>query len=144
MPKIVHLSLRMFDPEIDLGMLAETAARRELMLIGTGHLMAGGRLTILRAALAPRRMVALLIDDDLPSAERAVIADLLNDGVIPVLVAGGDSPRASLTSWLKYHAPSAGSSGRSHGRRSTGPADRPCPRRRARPRDRADGLRPAA
>jgi hypothetical protein len=47
-----------------------------------------------------RAAVALLVDDDLPATERALIEDLLNDGVIPVLLTGCDPPPTALTCWL--------------------------------------------
>jgi hypothetical protein len=92
MPKIMHLYLGMFKPQAHLAALTKTAARYELVLISTHDLMTNGRLTVLRQALAPRRMVALLIDDDLPRIERALVDDLLNDGIIPVIVTAGDTP----------------------------------------------------
>ncbi|MDT5043165.1 MAG: hypothetical protein QOE51_4150 [Actinoplanes sp.] len=92
MPKVMHLYMGMFNPQNHLAALTTTAARDELVLIGTHRLMADGRLTVLRQALAPRRMVALLIDDDLPRIERALVDDLLNDGIIPVIVTVGDTP----------------------------------------------------
>jgi hypothetical protein len=87
MPKIVNLDMGMFSSQAHLTALTEMAARHELVLLGTSQLMVGGRLAVLRQALAPRRMVALLVGDHLPSIERALLDELLNDGVIPVVVA---------------------------------------------------------
>ncbi len=59
----------------------------------------------LRLALAPRRMVALLVDDHMPAAERAVIEELLNDGVIPVILTTCEPAPPALTSWLDTASP---------------------------------------
>jgi hypothetical protein len=145
MPKIVHIHMGMFRPKNHLAALTETAARHELVLIGSHHLMADGRLALLRQALAPRRMVALLIDDHLPPIERILVDDLLNDGVIPVIVAVGDAPTVALISWLDNNESSTGSAGDRHDHlRITGPTPHPGFRRRAAPRNDTDHLRPAA
>ena len=63
MPRIGHISMGLFNPRTHLTALADTAALHELVLISAHHLMLGGRLALLRRALAPRRLVALLIAD---------------------------------------------------------------------------------
>lgn len=85
--------------------LAAAAATHELILIGAHHLVPEGRLSQLRLALAPRRMVALLVDDHMPAAERAVIEELLNDGVIPVILTTCEPAPPALTSWLDTASP---------------------------------------
>jgi hypothetical protein len=143
MPKIVYLDVAMFDPDPELATLVETAARHELVLICARHVMIGGRLAVLRQALAPRRMVALLIDGDLRPIERVLVADLLNDGVIPIVVAVGDAPTSALMSWLEDDDPSAVAAGHCpdrHRIKASTPQRRS--RRRASPSN--DKLRPAA
>jgi hypothetical protein len=66
MPKAVYLNAEIIDHPDRLAALTDVAALHELVLIGARHFMVDGRLTVLRQALAPRRMVALLIDNDLP------------------------------------------------------------------------------
>jgi hypothetical protein len=78
MPRVVHLRWEMFHPQVCLTGLSATAAIHELVLIGAHHLLDDGRLAILRHALAPRRMVVLLVDDHMPAAERAVADQILN------------------------------------------------------------------
>jgi hypothetical protein len=109
MPKIVHLNTGMFNLRGYLAALTETAALHELVLIATRNLMIGGRLALLRQALAPRLMVALLVGEDLSPIERALVDDLLNDGVIPAVV--GIAPTAALMCWLENHQLSADSAG---------------------------------
>jgi hypothetical protein len=92
------------------------------VLISTSYLMVSGRLAVLREALAPARWSHLLIDDDLPPVERALVDDLLNDGAIPILVVS-DAPTTALMSWLEDHEPSADSAGNRHDRhRIAGPS----------------------
>jgi hypothetical protein len=144
MPKIVHLYMGMFNPRAHLAALTETASLHELVLIGTSYLMVGGRLAVLREALAPCRMVALLVDDDLPPVEQALVDDLLNDGVIPVIVVVGDAPTPALMSWLDNHEPSADSAGHCHEHhRIAGPALRLRPHRWVVSRNDTDDLHPA-
>jgi hypothetical protein len=145
MPKVVHLHLGMVDLPAHVAALTETAALHELVLIATQDFIVGSRLADLRQALAPRLMVALLIDDDLPPIEKALVDDLLNDGVIPVIVTIGDAPPGALTSWLEKHEPTADSIGhRDDHHRITRPAPRLGSRRRVAPRSNASDLRPAA
>ena len=121
MPKIVHIHAGMFHPETRLAALTETAAVHELVLISAHRLMVGGRLAVLRRALAPRRLVALLVADDLPPIERTLVDELLNDGVIPVIVPLGGGPTAALMSWLESGERStAGADHRLDGRRAQG------------------------
>jgi hypothetical protein len=81
--------------------LTATAAVHELVLVGAHHLLDDGRLAALRQALAPRRMVVLLVDDHMPAVERAVADEILNDGTIPViLTTTGGPPGLALTGWL--------------------------------------------
>ena len=101
MPEIVHIQAGLFHSETRLAALTETAALHELVLISAHHLIIGGRLAVLRHALAPRRLIALLVADELPPIERTVVDELLNDGVIPVIVPLGDGPAAALMSWLE-------------------------------------------
>lgn len=100
MPIIVQLCPETFDPPVGLTDLHATAGVHELVLVGTHHLMDGARLAVLRRGLAPHCLVALLIDDHVPAAERAVVDELLNDGTIPVLITRGESAAAGLTCWL--------------------------------------------
>ena len=101
MPKIVHISMGTGNLETPLAALTETAALHELVLISDHHLMIDGRLAHLHRALTPRRLVALLIADDLRPIEQRFVDELLNDGVVPLIVLLGDGPTAALTSWLE-------------------------------------------
>jgi len=143
MPTIVHLSSGTFYSPDGLTDLNSTAAVDELVLVGARHLMDEGRLAVLRQALAPRRMIALLIDDHVPAAERAVVDELLNDGIIPVILTDGDPLVAALTSWLDQDDTSATDSGHRHLERCAGMTLRSRPRRGAPPTSGADILDPA-
>jgi hypothetical protein len=100
MPTIVQLRQETFTPLAALAGLIALAAGHELVLVGTYHTMTEGRLPTLRQALAPHRLVALLVDDHVPTLERALIADLLSDGNIPFILTFCDPPPVALTSWL--------------------------------------------
>jgi hypothetical protein len=100
MPIVVRLRPEMFNQPACQARLAATAAIHELVLIGVHHVLPGDGMLRLRQILAPRAMVVLLVDGDIPVIERAVIEELLNDGVIPVVLTGHDPPPASLTCWL--------------------------------------------
>jgi hypothetical protein len=112
MPKIMHIHMGLFNRGTHLAALSDTAALHELVLISAHHLMVGDRLAVLRQALAPRRLVALLIADDLPPIERTFVDELLNDGVIPLIVPLGDGPTAALMSWLDSDERSAAGAAR--------------------------------
>jgi hypothetical protein len=105
MPRIVHLRWEMFRPQVCLADLTATAAVHELVLVGAHHLLDDGRLAVLRQALAPRRMVVLLVDDHMPAAERAIADEILNDGTIPVILTTGGPPGLTLTAWLDPQPP---------------------------------------
>ena len=104
MPRVVHLRWEMFHPQVCLSGLTAAAAVHELVLVGAHHLLDDGRLAVLRQALAPRRMVVLLVDDHLPTAERAVADEIHDDGTIPVILTitttTGGGPGLALTGWL--------------------------------------------
>ena len=117
MPKIAHIHIAMFNSATHLAALTETAALNELVLVSAHHLLVGGRLEVVRQALAPRRLVALLVAGDLPPIERTFVDELLNDGVIPLIVPLGDGPTAALMSWLESNERSvAGADHRRDGR----------------------------
>jgi hypothetical protein len=143
MPKVVYLNVEIFDHPDRLAALTDVAALHELVLIGARHFMVDGRLTVLRQALAPRRMVALLIDNDLPGIERTLVNDLLNDGVIPLIVAVGDKPASPSMAWLQDDTPAPGADHPLGPRRVKGPTRQLRRRRRGPPRSDADELRPA-
>jgi hypothetical protein len=145
MPKIVHVNLGMFDRPDRLAALTDVAALYELVLIGACHLMVNGRLTVLRQTLAPRRMAALIIDDDLSGIERTLVEDLLNDGVIPLLVAVGDQPTSPSMAWLEDDKPPAAGADHAHLDCRCVKGLTPLLRRRRRgpPRNDAEELRPA-
>jgi hypothetical protein len=100
MPIVVRIRPAMFTQPASRARLAATAAVHELVLVGVHHLTPADGISRLRRMLAPRRMVALLVDGDIPAIERALIEELLNDGVIPLLLSGCDPPPAALTCWL--------------------------------------------
>jgi GNAT superfamily N-acetyltransferase len=101
MPRVVPLHWEMFNSKVGLTDLAATAAVHELVLVGVHHILNDGRLALLRLALAPRRLVVLLVDDHLAAVERAVADEILNEGTIPVvLTTTGGLPRLALTGWL--------------------------------------------
>jgi hypothetical protein len=105
MPRIVYLDAGIFDYPDWLAALTDIAALHELVLIGAGYLVVDGRLTVLREAFAPRRMVAVLIDDDLSDIEQTLVNDLLNDGVIALIVVVGDKPASPSMAWLQDDPP---------------------------------------
>jgi hypothetical protein len=100
MPIVVQLRHEMFAQPASRARLAATAAVHELILVGVYHFMPVDAMSRLRQVLAPRRMVVLLVDGVPPAIERALIEELLNDGVIPVLLTGCDPPPAALTCWV--------------------------------------------
>jgi hypothetical protein len=100
MPIVVRLRQGTLTESASGADLYSMAAEHEVVLVGSLCLMPDGRLSPLRRALAPRRMVALLVDDHVPATERALILELLNDGIIPVLLTTYDPPQAALMSWL--------------------------------------------
>jgi hypothetical protein len=83
---IVQLHHAAFTDSTALAGLAAMSATDEMVLIGSHHVMPEGRVSRLRQAIAPRHLVALLVDDHVPAIERALIEDLLNDGAIPVIL----------------------------------------------------------
>jgi hypothetical protein len=97
---IVQLHHAAFTDSTALAGLAAMSATDEMVLIGSHHVMPEGRVSRLRQAIAPRHLVALLVDDHVPAIERALIEDLLNDGAIPRHPDPYDPPPAALTSWL--------------------------------------------
>jgi hypothetical protein len=97
---IVQLRHATFTDSTAQASLAVMSATDELVLVGSHHVMPEGRVSRLRRAIAPRHLVALLVDDHIPAIERALIEDLLNDGAIPVILTSCDPPPAALTSWL--------------------------------------------
>jgi hypothetical protein len=100
MPIVVRLRPQLFTQSACRERLAATAAIHELVLVGVHHLMPLDAITRLRQVLAPRHTIALLVDADMPALERALIEQLLNDGVIPLVLTGCDPPPADLTRWL--------------------------------------------
>jgi hypothetical protein len=100
MPIVVRLRPEMFTQPACRARLAATAAVHELVLVGVHHSMPVDGIALLRQVLAPRRMITLLVDSVPPIIERALIEELLNDGVIPVVLTGCDPPPTALTSWL--------------------------------------------
>lgn len=100
MPILVRLGQETFTDPAARSRLASMAAAEELVLIGTHHVMPHGRVDQLRRMLEPRRMVAVLLDDHMPTTERTLIAELLNDGTIPVILTPCNPPPPALTSWL--------------------------------------------
>ena len=99
MPIVVRLRPEMFTRPVSRARLAATAAVHELVLVGVLDVVPVEGMSRLREVLAPRRMVVVLIDGGTPAWARAVIEELLNDGLIPVVLTGRDPP-ADLTSWL--------------------------------------------
>ena len=100
MPIVVRLRPEMFFQPVSGARLAATAAVHELVLVGVLKVVPAEGMWRLRRVLAPRRMVVVLVDGGTPAWGRALTEELLNDGVIPVLLTGCDPPSAALTSWL--------------------------------------------
>ena len=100
MPIVVRLRQEMFTQPASRERLAATAATHELVLVGVHHHMPVDGMAQLRQVLAPRRMVVLLVDGIPPAVEHALIEELLNDGIIPVVLTGCDPPPAAMTNWL--------------------------------------------
>lgn len=88
MPIIVRLRPEMFTQPASAARLAATAAIHELVLIGTHQVVPADGMPRLRQALAPRRMVVVLGDSNTPAWERTLVEELLNDGLIPVVLTG--------------------------------------------------------
>ena len=100
MPIVVRLRPEMFAQPASRARLAATAAVHELVLVGVHHSMPVDGIALLRQVLAPRRMITLLVDGVPPIIERALIEELLNDGIVPVVLTGRDPSPADLTCWL--------------------------------------------
>jgi hypothetical protein len=100
MPIVVRLRPEIFTQPACQARLAATAAIHELVLVGVHQVMPVDAITRLRQVLAPRRTVALLVGADMPVIERTLVEQLLNDGVIPLVLTGCDPPPADLTCWL--------------------------------------------
>ena len=105
MPIVAQLRPATFTDPRSQAALATMSATHELVLVGARHALPEDGVSQLRRALAPRRMVVLLIDDHLSSTERALVQDLLNDGIIPVVLSRCDSALSDLTSWLEPDDP---------------------------------------
>src|SRR4051794_32647181 len=80
--------------------LAENLAEHEVVLVCSHRATDGDGFAELRAALQGHRMVALVVDREVPSHERALVEELLNEGKVPVLLTLGDPGSAELTGWL--------------------------------------------
>jgi hypothetical protein len=107
MPIVVRLRHETFTEPASRARLAATAATScQLVLVGAFQVMPEGRVSQLRLVLAPRRMVALRVDDHVPAIERALTEKLLKNGVIPVILTACDPP-AALMSWLDTPSPPA-------------------------------------
>jgi hypothetical protein len=100
MPIVVRLRQEMFTQPASRARLAATAATHELVLVGVQHHMPVDGRARLREVLTPRRMLVLLVDGVPPAVVRALIEELLNDGIIPVVLTGCDPPPPAMTSWL--------------------------------------------
>jgi hypothetical protein len=100
MPIVVRLRHEMFTEPVSEARLAATAAVHELVLVGVHQVVPVEGMSRLRQVLAPRQIVVVLVDGGTPARGRALIEELLNDGVIPVVLTGHDPPPADLTSWI--------------------------------------------
>ena len=100
MPIVLRLRPEMFTRPVSGTRLAATAAIHELVLVGVHKVVPVEGMSRLRRVLAPRRMVVVLVDNGTAAWGRALIEELLNDGVIPVVLTECDPPPAELTSWL--------------------------------------------
>jgi hypothetical protein len=105
MPSVAQLRHATFTDPGSQAALAARSATHELVLIGTRDVMPEDGVSQLRRILAPRRIVVLLIDDHLPSTERALIEELSNDGTIPVILTRCEFIPPDLTSWLDSDEP---------------------------------------
>jgi hypothetical protein len=99
MPIVAQLRHATFTDVGSQAALAAMSATHELVLIVTRDVMPDDGVSQLRRILAPRRIVVLLIDDHLPSTERALIEELSNDGTIPVILTRCEFLPPDLTSW---------------------------------------------
>jgi len=96
MPIVVRLRPEMFTQPARRARLPATAAFHELVLVGVQHGIPVDGMSRLRQVPAPRRIVVLLVGNVPPIIERALIEELLNDGVIPVVLTGCDPPPADV------------------------------------------------
>jgi hypothetical protein len=131
MPIVVRLRDETFtEPASRARLAARAATSGELVLVGVYQDMPEGWMSQLRRMLAPRHMLALGVDDDVPVTERALIEKLLDRGVIPVILTA-PRPPANLMSWLDTRSPSARP--RPPRRAARWPRGAPRPPRRPRP-----------
>jgi hypothetical protein len=79
--------------------LTTVATEHELVLICTDDHVTGGLLPYLRATLPRHQVVALLTNGDLSRRDRELTADLLNDGVIPLIITDATDESAQLLNW---------------------------------------------
>ncbi len=91
------------DPVIDPSRLAALAAEHELVLFCTQEVMTTGAIRRLRTAVPRHQIVTLLIEDEVSRHERELVAEMLEDGRLPVIVStqAGTGPAPSLDwHWL--------------------------------------------
>jgi hypothetical protein len=100
MPIVVQLRHEMFTQPASQARLAATAAIHEVVLVGLRHVLPVDGMSRLRGVLAPRSMIVLLVEGDMTPIERALVEELLNDGIIPVVLSGCGVPSGALTGWL--------------------------------------------
>ena len=74
------------DAVIDQSRLAALAAEHELVLFCTQEVVTTAAIRQLRTVLPRHQIVALLVEDDVSRHERELVAEMLEDGKLPVIV----------------------------------------------------------
>jgi hypothetical protein len=83
--------------------LAELAARFELVLVCPALAVFDSALSRIRAVIPRHQVVGVLVDGEPSPAEREVVDDLLNGGVVPLIMTVGTSTVDAyrLERWLQ-------------------------------------------
>ncbi len=100
---IIHLTDTALSDPRSMATLAAVAAVHELVLICPTRL-AGRVLPVLRAALPRRRVVGLLVSGEVVAHERQLVADLLDEGTVPLILTGDDPAGIDLADWAWLEA----------------------------------------
>ncbi|HET6530390.1 MAG TPA: hypothetical protein VFH03_07190 [Actinoplanes sp.] len=87
------------DAVIDPSRLAALAAEHEIVLFCTQEVMTTGAIRLLRTVLPRHQIVNLLIEDEVSRHERELVAEMLEEGKLPVIVSTQAGPTPSLD-WL--------------------------------------------
>jgi hypothetical protein len=96
---IIHLSRATVCDSISLAALARLARQHELVLICEHRAVADGLIPTLRRALPRYRLIAMAIDGEALHQERELVAQLLDEGSIPLILTTSATATGQPTTW---------------------------------------------